>query len=159
VPGTYRSSGFEPKYVVTVPSGWSYDQISTGKYANGLSTKPNPGGHFIAWALCEPKASVTDTVARISALPNLSVASVTETTLGGVSAKRIDVTASANVIFCASQTAPPVETYFDPGDRGQIYVVAPEGVTVLVAVLSPAADFTAFAAEAQPVLDSITWGW
>lgn len=182
-PGTYaiEAGAYSPRRLTfTVPAGWSIDfNGSVSKHsdaAGGVSFSTWEVTHVFA-GVCStapgPIAvgpTIEDLASALAAQKGHRSSAVTDITLGGFPARRIEMTLAADA--CSSGIAriwpgpgPDLNSGFStgfcctPGDSTEtVYAVDVAGTRVVVVAHHRAASSTADKAELQAVIDSIVFG-
>jgi hypothetical protein len=159
--GTYYSAVFKPSFNITIADGWSNDWNFPR-----IGLFGNQPGSFVwmtqvfaaddSLQIIQVAHDPAGIVAFLRKRPGISVGPETPVTIDGASGLQVDVTASRriNVILGANPTAPQVQA----NSKARYVIVDRNGSTVVfIAMADKVADFDAIMAQAQPMLDSITW--
>ncbi len=159
--GRWYSAVFEPGFDITVGDGWAnvwnYPQIGA------LANQP---GSFVwmshAFGLDDTlqivklAAGPAGVVAFLDKRKGIAVGPATPVTIDGASGLQVDATASRrlNGVLGATPTAPQLQAK----SKTRYVIVDRNGSTVAFMVTADdGANFDSIMAQAQPMLDSITW--
>jgi len=162
--GTVRTLFFEPAFTFDAPEG-AVLLCPPGPTHTGISTRtgtatgplvPSGGVPAGLHALVLADSTVDETVTTLTA----GVASPTDpqpTTVGGVAGLTFDGAAPEDAGTLYISPSGDCTMKFDIAERLRFWVVEPDGVPVVFALYAPSDDFETYAAELQPVIDSVRW--
>jgi hypothetical protein len=145
----------------TLPEAWSNDRA----FADGGGISQVQGTFDWASAPMIVKAGQTQSssasadefLAYLAALPDATVTAPVAVTVGGVEGRAVDVTTNTGVFDGLYEIT---EDAFNlgPGEQARFIVLEQGGQTVVfVQEALQAANFDAWLAKTQPILDGLTW--
>jgi hypothetical protein len=160
--GTYSTAPFVFPFEFTVGAGWTNDRdwphggeiylpIGAVQWASGV-VKGTSGGSTTPIG-----PTPADFVAFLHKEPGFTVGVPTPVTIGGLGGQSVDLTTNGVAVqglyFFAEDAA-----NVDAGEKIR-YFLLPKGTDMVVMTMDAfkAAQFEEFAAQAQPVIDSIMW--
>lgn len=152
--GPYVTDVFRPSFGFVLGPGWSaLYAVQPNQLL--ISKRPEPGGLALTVDSYSGRQSVAATVARIAGIEGADAGAPASATVGGAAGQRFEL-----VVTSSDQVSIPGldDRYsLEPTDKLRVYAVAVRGVTVTILVEAPAAEFAAFAAEADEILASVRW--
>jgi Ca2+-binding RTX toxin-like protein len=165
-PATYVNSFFRPPVSFTIGPGW--EARASGRFASlfafaivrnrGPRTQcASESGLFLVFNHFSLHDSVADVVAHLSTLPGTSATPPLDATVGGVSGKQLELTATGAACLRVADIGEDLTIDLDPGDRIRYYVLDINGLTVIVSFGGPSRLFESFATVAEPVVASVRW--
>ena len=162
--GTYSAAPFEPAFSFTIEGSWQNDRA----FADGGGISQDTGG--IYWASGVERGRLGDEEVEIGATPEQFIAFLQSLSLAGAtisaqSEQSVGDYSGASVDVESGDEPLPGLYLIDadafnlaPNEKARFIVLDVEGETVVFVVDAFAsADFDAWLATAQPVLDSVTW--
>jgi hypothetical protein len=161
-PGAYTTAPFAPPFTFTIGEGWKNDlnEADTGELSNvvgSFSWMANPRASDPTGKPLSTGIAPEDLIAALHALKGFTVSATATVTIGGLIATQVDVLSnksSDNFIFVLQH----IGVGMRPASEMRLtFLQLDQVVVVLVLETDKATDFDAFAATAQPILDSIAW--
>jgi hypothetical protein len=162
--GTYSAAPFEPAFSFTIEGSWQNDRA----FSDGGGISQDTGG--IYWASGVERGRLGDEEVEIGATPEQFIAFLQSLSLAGAtvsaqSEQSVGDHSGASVDVESGDEPLPGLYLIDadafnlaPNEKARFIVLDVEGETVVFVVDAFAsADFDAWLATAQPVLDSVTW--
>jgi hypothetical protein len=156
-PGEYVTNAFRPRLRFTVGAGWSSERGDDSLFVQIDRRASFTGGLHLAFTNLLAHRSVADTVAAISAARGVTSTTPAPATIGGVAGQRFDVTVTSEAGAVLFGTPPGPSFDLDSFDAARVYVLDVRTTTVVIVIEAPAAELEAFAAEAEPVLSTLSF--
>jgi hypothetical protein len=170
VAGTYQSHAFKPAVRITVPEGWSGGAlirtfVGSSETRDGMPLTNGEGGLVLTVPTSvEPPAPAdrgapvpADLFGWIQANPNLDLGPAAEVTIGGIEGMAVEGTLSATADISAEEGAYRMVDFLPllPRERFRLAVISVDGQQLIVATIANTADFGAFSAAADMIIDTV----
>lgn len=139
----------------TVSAGWA----GSGEGLEGFELIRREGDSGLSIGITNHfrQRSVDETVAALAAVNGLSATASSPVSIGGAAGQRLTVTVTAPSQVTLYEEPGRYGWALHPGDAARIDVVSVRGETIVVIVEAPAAELSAFAAEADGVLTTLSF--
>jgi hypothetical protein len=146
---TYYTELFTPRIIFTLDEGWG----NAGQYADqvALLRKPEPGDQALTID-SSPDEDAAGAVARLTSVRGTEASVVVDAEVAGLTAQQFDLTMIDERVRIPTLT--DVYTSF-AGDKIRVWVLDIDGVTIKILSESTSAEFEAFVAEAEAVIDTL----
>jgi hypothetical protein len=161
-PGTYSADPFSPGFTFTIAEPWTNER----RYADGGGISLGEAAFF--WASGVSAGTVDGTgvaidpgpagfLAFLAKFEGFTLSEPGTATVDGVSGIQVDVETKETAAPQIFEIQADVFN-LDAGEKARFILLDKDGTTVIFIIDAfKAADFDAFLAKAQPVLDSVTW--
>lgn len=155
--GEFRSIRFLAPVSFTVGDGWR--RVDTElELEKAMTPMAIPSGVVAVWMFAHDETP-EELLARINSSEQLEVLDSAPTTIGGVAGTRVSFRGIGESEFVFAQPNRTTDFRIFAGEAATAHILEVGGNTISVLVFSPSGTgrLSAIEAEAQPVLDSITW--